>query len=109
MARERPIDMIPPIWLCARRCMNQKKATKMATGMRKGRMLLRKPGVGVLYLTSTPCSSSAALSASGRPPSSGPVVRNSLPSSSLPLIDPLVLSTSISSTLPACTWVMNSE
>ena len=24
--------MIPPIWLCARRCMNQKKATKMRDG-----------------------------------------------------------------------------
>ena len=48
LAFERPIDMIPPIWLCARRCMNQKKATKMATGIRNGRRLTRKLGVGVV-------------------------------------------------------------
>ena len=81
-AFERPIDMIPPIWLCARRCMNQKKPTRITIGSRNGSRLMNQLGLGVVYSTSTSASRMAARSASGMPPSSGPVVRNSSPPAS---------------------------
>ena len=56
----------------------------MATGMRNGSSEASQPGCGVLYFTSTLWASRTTRSASGRPPSRGPVVRNSLPLSSLP-------------------------
>ena len=59
LAFERPIDMIPPIWLCARRCMNQKKPTKITIGIRNGSRLMNQFGLGVVYSTSTPSSRSA--------------------------------------------------
>ena len=53
MAFERPIDMIPPIWLWARRCMNQKKPTRITIGSRNGSRLMNQLGLGVVYSTST--------------------------------------------------------
>ena len=45
LAFERPIDMIPPIWLGARRCMYQKKRDEEAHGIRNGsRLDERGPG-----------------------------------------------------------------
>ena len=59
MAFERPIDMIPPIWLWARRCMNQKKPTRITIGSRNGSRLMNQLGLGVVYSTSTSSSRSA--------------------------------------------------
>ncbi len=46
LAFERPIDMIPPIWLWARRCMNQKKPTRITIGSRNGSRLMNQLGLG---------------------------------------------------------------
>src|SRR5690606_19103203 len=74
-----------------------------------GSRVIKKPGWGVAYSTLTFCSRRTDRSASGMPPSSGPVVVNSEPSSSSPVMSPLVLSTLIDSTLPSRTSSMKSE
>ena len=108
-ALDRPMDMIPPIWLCALRCIQTKIPMMKRMGRRMGSSEVSQLACGVLYLTSTFLSLRTLRSVSGRPPASGPVEWNEAPLRSLPSMAPLVLSTSIWVTLPACTSVMKVE
>ena len=51
-ARERPMDMMPPIWLCWRRIIHTKKPTIKATGSRIGSHVAHTLASGVSNLTS---------------------------------------------------------
>ena len=59
------MDMMPPIWLWARRCSSQKMPTNSTTGMSSGRNASKIEGCGFENLTSTSCSRNSARSSSG--------------------------------------------
>ena len=106
-AFDRPMDMIPPIWLWARRWSSQKMPTNSTTGISSGRNASKIEGCGFENLTSTSCSRKSARSSSGG--SFGPFELNSVPSVSLPVIEPPSLDHVISSTWSAATFERRSE
>ena len=101
------MDMMPPIWLWARRCSSQKMPTNSATGMSSGSSASKIEGCGLANSTSTSCSRNSARSSSGG--SFGPFEENSVPSLSVPVMEPPSLDQVISSTWSAATLVRSSE
>jgi hypothetical protein len=99
LARLRPMDMMPPIWLCARRWRNQKMPTNRATGMSSGASASSNPGCGFSKVTSTSCSRNSAMSSSVGV--LAPCELNSSPFVNLPVIAPPLLDHVIDSTLSA--------
>ena len=59
------MDMMPPIWLWARRCSSQKKPMNSAMGSSSGRSASKIEGCGFENSTSTSCSRNSARSSSG--------------------------------------------
>src|SRR3954469_25004177 len=104
------MDMIPPIWLCVRRCIHTKKPMSSATGNSSGSHAAQKLVSGVLNLTSTLCSANNGRSASDGPGGDGtPVVVNFSPSANSPLMWPFSLFHSMLLTLLCCTCSTNCE
>src|SRR4051812_21304339 len=104
------MDMMPPIWLCVRRCIHTKNPMSNATGSSSGSHAAQKLVSGVLNLTSTLCSANSARSASDGPGGDGrPVVENLAASANSPLMWPFSLFHSMLLTLPFCTCWRNCE
>jgi hypothetical protein len=106
LARLRPIDMIPPIWLWALRWSSQKMPTNSATGMSRGSSASKMDGWGLENSTLTSCSRNSARSSSGG--SLGPLLENSVPSDSVPVMLPPLFDQVIFSTWSAATLVRSS-
>ena len=103
-----PIDMTPPIWPWARRCIQMRNPMIKKMGNMKPSRFMRKLLLGALYEITTPFSSRNFWSPSNRPASPPPVVLKLSPLVSSPVILPEPLFTSISATLPSLTSAMNS-
>src|SRR5207302_5920085 len=102
--------MMPPIWLCVRRCIHTKKAMSNRIGSSTGSHAAQKLVSGVLNLTSTWCSENSVRSASDGPGGDGsPVLLNFTPSLNSPLMWPFSLFHSMLLTLPFCTCSRNCE
>ncbi len=81
------MDMMPPIWPWARRCIHTKKPISSATGSSNGRSVAQMLDSGVSNLTPLEANRLASSSGSG----TGPVVLTFVPSFSSPEILPFVL------------------
>ena len=72
-ARDRPIDMMPPIWPCARRCIQTKKPMSSTIGSSSGSSVAQMLALGRLELDlDAVLGEAAARSASEGPAATGP-------------------------------------